>query len=90
MSSYILISHLIYIFSAVCSNGYLTYRHGELISEPKACNMCLCLYGEIVCQKPDCAPLQAGCHRINDEDVTNCCGEVICGKFLTLHAGLDL
>ncbi len=69
------------IETAVCTNGYLTYRHGELVTEPKACNMCLCLYGEIVCQEPECPKVKTGCRKVKyDVDFGNCCGEIVCGN----------
>ncbi|GLV37507.1 uncharacterized protein CBL_20321 [Carabus blaptoides fortunei] len=54
-------------------------RHGELTSEVGACSVCLCLFGDIVCQPPKCPAPPAGCRRAQPSSATPiCCGHVVC------------
>ncbi|KAI9554009.1 hypothetical protein GHT06_019281 [Daphnia sinensis] len=62
-----------------CSSGGNVYNHGELIEAEveDACKMCRCMLGEIVCHETQCAPLLAGCQRLDQPGF--CCGQVVCG-----------
>ncbi|KAK9497001.1 hypothetical protein O3M35_012798 [Rhynocoris fuscipes] len=50
-----------------CHSKGRTYHHGEVVSEPNACELCVCYYGEVHCQQPKCTPLNDGCHRVQDD-----------------------
>ncbi|KAJ9597780.1 hypothetical protein L9F63_011388, partial [Diploptera punctata] len=54
------------------------YRHGEIISEPSACMMCMCYYGEVLCHETKCPHVKTGCRRLKDKEHGLCCGRVIC------------
>ena len=64
--------------------GEGTYNHGEVVTEPNACEVCVCFYGEIHCQEPKCAPVSPGCHRVRDIP-GSCCGRIFCGEYLYLR-----
>ncbi|XP_014281973.2 uncharacterized protein [Halyomorpha halys] len=55
-----------------------TYHHGEVVSEPNACELCVCYYGQSYCQKPKCAPVKEGCKRIILGNDKSCCGRIVC------------
>lgn len=63
-----------------CTSGGQSYRHGELLTEPNACDLCLCFYGEILCQEPKCPSVKSGCHRLLEKEHGTCCGKIICSK----------
>ncbi|KAL1140479.1 hypothetical protein AAG570_000411 [Ranatra chinensis] len=60
-----------------CMYGEGTYSHGEIVTEPNACEVCVCYYGEIHCKEPKCAPVSSGCHRVRDVPGA-CCGRIVC------------
>ncbi|CAH1403373.1 unnamed protein product [Nezara viridula] len=64
--------------SGKCIYKEKTYHHGEVVSEPNACELCVCYYGQSYCQKPKCAPVKEGCQRILHENDKSCCGRIIC------------
>ncbi|XP_073984310.1 uncharacterized protein isoform X3 [Rhodnius prolixus] len=69
---------------AKCLSKGRTYHHGEVVSEPNACELCVCYYGDVHCQKPKCTPLNAGCRRV--QDVKNaCCGRVVCESDIKMN-----
>lgn len=63
-----------------CLSGGREYRHGQIISEPSACIMCMCYYGEVLCQETKCPHVKTGCRRLKDKDHGLCCGRVICDE----------
>lgn len=62
-----------------CDSEGRMYHHGEVVSEPNACELCVCYYRQIHCQKPKCNPIKSGCKRVHDGD-SGCCGREICGS----------
>lgn len=63
-----------------CVSKDKEYRHGELLSEPDACVLCLCFFGDVVCQQPKCPPVKPGCMRHSTDDPNICCGHIVCGR----------
>ncbi|XP_054287465.1 uncharacterized protein LOC129003203 [Macrosteles quadrilineatus] len=61
-----------------CVSGGRTYRHGELLTEPSACDLCVCYYGKILCQQPKCPVPDTGCHLSNSREPGSCCRKVVC------------
>ncbi|RZF33970.1 hypothetical protein LSTR_LSTR012090 [Laodelphax striatellus] len=62
----------------MCMHNGKRYSYGDVVGEPQSCKLCMCYYGEIVCQEPKCTPPQTGCTRIHDPTV-GCCGRIVCG-----------
>ncbi|XP_024082879.1 uncharacterized protein LOC106664958 isoform X2 [Cimex lectularius] len=45
-----------------CKTKGTTYHHGEVVSEPKACELCVCYFGKVHCQKAKCSD-KSQCHK---------------------------
>ncbi|XP_023704430.1 uncharacterized protein LOC111862881 isoform X2 [Cryptotermes secundus] len=61
-----------------CISDGREFRNGELISEAGACVMCLCYYGEVLCQEEKCPHVKTGCRRLKEKEHGVCCGLVVC------------
>jgi hypothetical protein len=46
--------------------------------------MCLCYYGEVLCQEEKCPHVKTGCRRLKEKEHGVCCGLVICGTVESL------
>nr|CAD7587245.1 unnamed protein product [Timema genevievae] len=60
-----------------CYSEGREYSHGELLSEPAACLVCVCHRGEVFCQDTKCPPVDKGCRSVDDSHAT-CCGRIVC------------
>nr|CAD7262978.1 unnamed protein product [Timema shepardi] len=60
-----------------CYSEGREYSHGELLSEPAACLVCVCHRGEVFCQDTKCPPVNKGCRSVDDSHAT-CCGRIVC------------
>ncbi|XP_025405204.1 mucin-5AC isoform X3 [Sipha flava] len=65
------------IGSVWCLSNDKKYKHGELLTDPSACNICICFNAKIVCQE-NCPAVKVGCQRVNDPNNSTCCGRIIC------------
>ncbi|KAK9736970.1 hypothetical protein QE152_g11101 [Popillia japonica] len=63
-----------------CLSEGLKIRHGEAVTSKNVCVVCVCYYGDIVCQDPQCPPLQKGCRQTTILDRTTCCPRIICSE----------
>ncbi|KAG8282581.1 hypothetical protein J6590_033286 [Homalodisca vitripennis] len=61
-----------------CLNGGQSYRHGELLTELSACDLCVCYYGKIICQEPKCPVPDPGCRLLRERDHSTCCRKIVC------------
>ncbi|XP_069669422.1 mucin-2 [Periplaneta americana] len=61
-----------------CLSDGREFRHGELISDPSACIMCVCYYGEVLCQEGKCPHVKTGCRRLKEKEHGVCCGRIVC------------
>ncbi|XP_060865654.1 uncharacterized protein LOC132941564 isoform X2 [Metopolophium dirhodum] len=68
------------IGSVWCISNGKKYKHGELLTEPSACDICICLNAKIVCQT-NCPTVKVGCQRINDPNNSTCCGRIVCNEY---------
>lgn len=64
-----------------CLSEGLKIRHGEAVTSKNVCVVCVCYYGDIVCQDPQCPPLQKGCRQTTILDRTTCCPRIICSNY---------
>lgn len=72
-----------FFYADDCISDGRPVRHGEEISSNVTCLVCVCYYGNIVCQEPQC-PQQTPKCRISSnitQNKTLCCPELICGEF---------
>ncbi|XP_050545705.1 uncharacterized protein LOC126907984 isoform X2 [Daktulosphaira vitifoliae] len=63
-----------------CLSNGKKHKHGELLTDPSACNICVCFEGKIVCQE-NCPAVKIGCQRISDPKNNTCCGRIICNNY---------
>ncbi|XP_060850767.1 uncharacterized protein LOC132929439 isoform X3 [Rhopalosiphum padi] len=63
-----------------CISNGKKYKHGELLTDPSACNICICFNAKIVCQE-NCPAVKVGCQRINDPNNSTCCGRIVCDEY---------
>ncbi|XP_025200317.1 uncharacterized protein LOC112598156 isoform X2 [Melanaphis sacchari] len=63
-----------------CLSNGKKYKHGELLTDPSACNICICFNAKIVCQE-NCPAVKVGCQRINDPNNSTCCGRIVCNEY---------
>ncbi|CAH1738089.1 unnamed protein product [Aphis gossypii] len=66
--------------SVWCLSNGKKYKHGELLTDPSACNICICFNAKIVCQE-NCPAVKVGCQRINDPNNSTCCGRIVCNEY---------
>lgn len=72
-----------------CLSEGLEIRHGEAVTSKNVCVVCVCYYGDIVCQDPRCLPLKKGCHETGILDRATCCPRIICGTFFHAFSSLS-
>lgn len=61
-----------------CLSEGLEIRHGEAVTSKNVCVVCVCYYGDIVCQDPHCPSLKKGCRETGILDRSTCCPRIIC------------
>ncbi|XP_050437670.1 uncharacterized protein LOC126843899 isoform X2 [Adelges cooleyi] len=65
--------------SGWCVSNGKKYKHGELLTDPSACNICVCFESKIVCQE-NCPAVKVGCQRVSDPENSTCCGRIVCNE----------
>ncbi|XP_063239038.1 mucin-2 [Bacillus rossius redtenbacheri] len=61
----------------VCYSDGREHAHGDLLSEPGACLVCVCHRGEVFCQHTECPAPGPGCTRVEGQRAS-CCGRLVC------------